>query len=305
MTTALTDSRIAPSRSAVGIGFGPWLAGFEPVALEERERIAIALLRECEPADGYYVAFSGGKDSEVIKHLCKLAGVRFDAHYNQTTIDPPELVRHLKQYHPDVAWNLKPSMMHAVATLPKIPPTRMVRWCCEKYKEGDGKDRVRVFGVRRAESPRRKLRWSEVDQYDGKLVICPIVHWSDDDVWAFIRKHALPYCALYDEGIKRIGCVGCMLAGPEQQTREFARWPKFEANWKRAIIANWEKWKDVPNEKGQPRYQSKFKTGEEFWLWWRTKRVPDYFREDHQCGLLWTNQDGDEDDSSANASHQP
>ena len=283
-----------------------WLAGFEPMTLDEREQHALELIREWEPDEGYYLAFSGGKDSIVCKHLLKLAGVRFDAHYNQTTIDPPELVRYIKAHHADVGWNLPEhgNMMHRVAEAPKAPPTRLMRWCCGEYKERSGEGRVRVFGVRKAESASRAKRWNEVADYNGQLVLCPIVLWSDEEVWAFIRKHALPYCSLYDEGWTRLGCVGCPLATPAMQAKEFARWPAFERNWKKAIVANWEKWHDVPREDGKPRYHAKFKTAEDFWQWWRTQRAPDYFREDCQGGLLWTNQPEDTE-SSANVQSEP
>lgn len=55
--------------------------------------ISIAILREFEPEEGYYLAFSGGKDSVALKHLCDLAGVRYDAHYSMTTVDPPRRSR--------------------------------------------------------------------------------------------------------------------------------------------------------------------------------------------------------------------
>ena len=48
--------------------------------------------RRCEDA-GYWLAFSGGKDSIVLHRLAEMAGVKFDAHYGLTTIDPPELVQ--------------------------------------------------------------------------------------------------------------------------------------------------------------------------------------------------------------------
>lgn len=175
MTDARTEPNPPADVNASGIVSSVWLAGFEPMALDERERHALELLRKWEPDEGYYVAFSGGKDSIVIKRLCEMAGVRFDAHYNQTTIDPPELVRFIKQHHPDVGWNLaeKGNMMHRVATAPKVPPTRLVRWCCGEYKERSGEGRVRVFGVRKAESASRAKRWNEVADYNGQLVICP------------------------------------------------------------------------------------------------------------------------------------
>ena len=59
---------------------------------QDKVQIAIERLRAFEPSEGYYVAFSGGKDSQVVYHLCKEAGVKFDAHYNHTTVDPPEVI---------------------------------------------------------------------------------------------------------------------------------------------------------------------------------------------------------------------
>src|SRR5574343_2063241 len=75
---------------------------------------AIDRLKEHEPEEGYYLAFSGGKDSVCIKALADMAKVKYDAHYNITTVDPPELVKFIKKYHPDVIrdrpninmWNL-------------------------------------------------------------------------------------------------------------------------------------------------------------------------------------------------------
>lgn len=52
--------------------------------------------------DSYYLAFSGGKDSVVCKALLEMAGVKYDAHYRVTSVDPPELVRFIKKEHPDV-----------------------------------------------------------------------------------------------------------------------------------------------------------------------------------------------------------
>jgi phosphoadenosine phosphosulfate reductase len=208
--------------------------------------LELDLLRKHAPLK---LAFSGGKDSVVCKWLCQQAGVEFDAFYSNTTIDPPELVRFIKKEHPDVAWR-KPlmPMMTAVATLGKIPPTRMARWCCERYKENIPKtDRPTVLGVRAAESARRSAIWtSEVLKFKpphrAGTVILPILKWTDEDVWSCIRENKIPYCELYDQGFTRLGCVGCPLQGIASQRREFNRWPNFERNWRTAIIRNWEKW---------------------------------------------------------------
>jgi phosphoadenosine phosphosulfate reductase len=265
------------------------------LTLTDRVARAVQLLKDHEPAEGYYLAFSGGKDSVVCKKLLQIAGVKFESWYNNTTIDAPELVQFIKRQHPDTHWNFpKMNMMHRVATAPKLPPTRFMRWCCEEYKEGGGKGRIKVFGVRAAESAARKKRWQEVStDLDGLPAICPIVYWSTDQVWEFIHAFQVPYCSLYDEGFDRMGCIGCPLQSPESQDREFARFPVYEKNWKRAITLNWLKWKDVPNTKtGKPRRQSLFKTADDFWNWWRKARTPDYIRGDCQPSLLWTNEPG-------------
>ena len=272
------------------------IAGFG-IALDEKVSRAIELLREHEPADGYYVAFSGGKDSQCILRLCEEAGVRHDAHYHNTTIDPPELVYFIRQHYPNVEWSKpKHSMMWEIAEgRPGTPPTRAGRWCCEIFKEGGGEGRTRVIGVRASESPRRRLLWQEVTQNrNGKdKAVCPIVHWTTDDVWQFIRGRGMPYCKLYDEGFERLGCVGCMLAGPEQQRREFRRWPNFARNWERAIKRNWER-HQPPNMRrdGKPYYHASFATAEDFWQWWLSgERRDDPNREGCMSGLLFTNDD--------------
>jgi phosphoadenosine phosphosulfate reductase len=273
-----------------------YLDGLAPLSIGEMTQRAIDLLREHAPkGHPYYLAFSGGKDSIVAKKLCELAGVQFEAFYNSTTIDPPELVRFIKQHHADVKWNLPKhgNMMTRIINKPAAPPTRAMRWCCEEYKEHGGDGRVKVMGVRKAESAARARRWHEVSKDgDGNPVICPIVFWSDVAVWSFIDDHDLPYCSLYNEGWKRLGCVGCPLSN-EGRLREFERYPAFERNWKKAVIGNWQKWKDVQTRAGKPRFQSRFKTGESFWRWWMQEQAPDVFREDCQTGLLWTNQGGE------------
>lgn len=70
----------------------------------DRVEVAIKRLQTFEPPEGYYLAFSGGKDSVVIKALADMAGVKYDAHYNVTSVDPPELIQFVREHHTDVKW---------------------------------------------------------------------------------------------------------------------------------------------------------------------------------------------------------
>ena len=45
-----------------------------------------------------------------------------------------------------------------------------------------------------------------------KTVLNPIIDWDDSDVWEFIHEYKVPYCELYDQGYKRLGCIGCPMS---------------------------------------------------------------------------------------------
>lgn len=132
--------------------------------------VAIDRMKTFEPPEGYYLAFSGGKDSVVIKALADMAGVKYDAHYSVTSVDPPELVRFIRTFD-DVKfdfprWKSDNEFHKAgdVITMWRLisektmPPTRIVRYCCEKLKEHQGEGRFTITGVRKAESVKRKSR---------------------------------------------------------------------------------------------------------------------------------------------------
>ena len=130
--------------------------------VRDKIQASLDILKMFEPPEGYYLAFSGGKDSQCIYHLAKMAGVKFDAHYAVTSVDPPELVRFIRENYPDVAFEIphdregKPVTMWSLIASHTIPPTRKARYCCQDLKEVGGKYRVTLTGVRRAESANRK-----------------------------------------------------------------------------------------------------------------------------------------------------
>jgi len=224
---------------------------------EELVEKAVATIRLFTPQEGiYYGAFSGGKDSTAIKALAVMAGVPVEWHYNATGIDPPELVRYILREHPDVVID-RPKINVFQKCESNGMPTRFHRWCCRHLKEFGGTDRRMLLGIRSAESPRRAKTWGVVTMRRGhKEAISPVIHWSDDMVWWFLRSHEIPYCSLYDEGFHRLGCVGCPMATPGQREAEFARWPHFGRAWRRAA--------DRYFATGRTSFQS----ADALWRWW-------------------------------------
>lgn len=67
-----------------------------PEKLAEKERIAIERLRAFEQDKPYYVCYSGGKDSDVIRILAELSGVKYELHHNLTSVDAPETIQYIK-----------------------------------------------------------------------------------------------------------------------------------------------------------------------------------------------------------------
>ena len=97
-------------------------------------QIAIDRIREFEPPEGYYVAFSGGKDSIVVKDLVQHAGVKYDIHFNLTTVDPPELIYYIRKYHADVEVHRPQKTMWELIPEKRMPPTRIVRACSKSLR---------------------------------------------------------------------------------------------------------------------------------------------------------------------------
>ena len=232
------------------------------------DETSIAFLRECCPPEGYWVAFSGGKDSVVILDLVRRSGCKHEAHYNLTTVDPPELIYFMRKRYPDVAVDRPAKSMWQLIESEGLP-MRTMRACCRVLKERGGAGRVVVTGIRAAESVARSARGplEAARRGPAKTFIHPILTWSTDDVWTYIRERALHYCSLYDEGWKRIGCVVCPFLWIADTRRSMERWPKLWAAAKRAFLRRWPKMDASVRERfaGNP---------EEMWRWWVSRDEP-------------------------------
>lgn len=280
--------------------------------LKTKLEVAIQRLKSFEPPEGYFVAFSGGKDSQCIYHLCEMAGVKFDAHYRVTSVDPPELIHFIREHYPDVIFDFprdadgKRITMWSLIVKHGVPPSRWRRYCCGELKENNGAGQVVVTGVRWAESQKRRENHGvavvrgkpkhtkkkadelEADYRVGKYgdsvimandndgnrklveqcykmqrtTVNPIVDWTDNEVWEFLNDVAkVPHCSMYDEGFKRLGCIGCPLAGIRGQQREFERFPQY----KKLYLKAFERMLQERKNKG---LETTWETAEDVLNWW-------------------------------------
>jgi len=173
-------------------------------------------------------AFSGGKDSLATKEMLDMSGLPYISHYACTTIDPPEIYKFIKTYHPEVEWKMpvKGGFYKRMREKMMIP-TAMCRWCCDDLKKFACKNEIFITGVRRSESKNREKQGSVI-----KREFRPIFKFTDEHIWDFIHGNGIMYPELYDQGFDRIGCVVCpLICGSDRGTiakvaRHKERWPK-------------------------------------------------------------------------------
>ena len=94
-----------------------------------------------------------------------------------------------------------------------------------------------------------------------KTVLNPIIDWSNDEVWEFIHYYNVPYCSLYDEGYKRLGCIGCPMGGTKHMKAVFERYPKYEKLYLRAFDK-------MLIEREKAGLETKWESAEEVMKWW-------------------------------------
>lgn len=200
--------------------------------LERKIDFALNLLRSI-PQDGpIEVCYSGGKDSDVILELAKMAGIPFEAIYKNTTIDPPGTLQHCRENGVRI---VQPKKSFYQLVEHAGLPNRWHRLCCEALKEYKIHDRA-IVGIRRSESTARAKRYKEPEECrvyksGGKVrQYFPILEWTDADVAEFIALRGIKCHPLYydEDGTfhveRRLGCIGCPMS-PKKAQESYKQYP--------------------------------------------------------------------------------
>lgn len=293
------------------------------MTLDEKIKDAEAVLKLAADMSKHYydkpliITYSGGKDSDVMLDIAKkcLNVGDFEVVNSHTTVDAPETVYHIREVFAD----LEAQGIHAEIRYPYykgertsmwklikdkgIPPTRMIRYCCEILKETSTPDRMAALGVREAESAKRQGRdafavhpksgnnyeWRTLEHtfamyqidktgIDGSYecemikackehkdtIVQPIYKFEDSDIWEYVKQNNVKMNPLYSKGYDRVGCIGCPLSSYKNMKKEFNDYPKYKENYIRAF----DRMLEARRAKGNPFMHDEYQTGEEVMRWW-------------------------------------
>lgn len=179
------------------------------------------------------LAYSGGKDSDCVLHLCKLAHVQPTIVHNSTTIDPPGTLSYVQQHGAVIS---RPQMTFYQLVEKKGLPSMFRRFCCAYLKERYIASPL-LLGIRSSESVKRAARYTEPTAcriYSKKVsseTVLPIVHWTNQDIVEFseqenLRFHPFYYVDGRFDVNRRVGCIGCPLQG-DRGRGDYLLYPKF------------------------------------------------------------------------------
>lgn len=125
---------------------------------------------------------------------------------------------------------------------PKISLTEQEKWygeelwkvnpnlCCHMrkvipLKEALNDVKAWISGLRREQSPSRsQTQYINKDEKFHNIKICPIIHWTWDDIMTYIHMNQLPYNPLHDKGYPSIGCAPCTQPVAENGDTRSGRW---------------------------------------------------------------------------------
>ena len=211
--------------------------------LERKEQWSIDFLRTIEAhTNDLHLAYSGGKDSDVLLHIARKARIPFTAYYMNTTIDPPGTITHVKQQQ-SVNIIYPPRSFYTLIEHRGLPSS-FRRFCCTHIKERFVAENI-ITGIRRGESKRRAQKYKEPEicfvHKSGRHAhrFMPLIDWSDENMKEYIEAEQIHCHRLYyDEQGKfcverRLGCLGCPLP-THRSIEDFQRFPKLVKAWCRA-----------------------------------------------------------------------
>ena len=223
------------------------------------------------------LAYSSGKDSDVILELTKMAGVPYRAIYKNTTIDNCGAISHAQAMGAEM---VRPKLSFFELIAKHGLPNKMRRFCCGYLKEYKVLDYA-IVGIRKEESAKRAKRYVEPEQcrvYNKNEKVrqyFPILDWTSQDVAEFIAERGIKCHPLYydEQGNfhpeRRVGCIGCVMLD-KKRIEYFKQYPNMVKAYARAL----RKFREThPDSKAVSMYADEYEhLVRDFFYWRKTQK---------------------------------
>ena len=183
------------------------------------------------------ISFSGAEDVVLVDMACK-AGGKFKVFSLDTGRLHPETYQFLEKVRERYKIPIETYFPQPEAVQKLVAAKGLYSFYRDGHKECCGVRKVEplqraladldawISGLRPEQSvTRSEVTAVEIDQvHEGRVKLNPLAKWNKDDVWAYVRKHAVPVNALHAKGYPSVGCAPCSRAIREGEDDRAGRW---------------------------------------------------------------------------------
>ncbi|MCL4533522.1 MAG: phosphoadenosine phosphosulfate reductase family protein [Deltaproteobacteria bacterium] len=189
--------------------------------LNQKTSLSIEIIKEAYDrfGDKIGIAFTGGKDSSVLLDLTRRAfdgKIPFKVITIDTSAEFPEIKEFIEKLKQSWGFELL-TYSNAEALKQKYPIAKDKADCCNTLKTIPLKQSIKDLhlkamftGIRKDENEARANEVYFSKRKDPHhFRVHPILHFTEADIWLYIKLNNLPYCTLYEQGYRSIDCAPC------------------------------------------------------------------------------------------------
>lgn len=186
-----------------------------PKSIDKQVKIARHLIKKAYKDDPRTaIAWTGGKDSTTLLHLVKetLGEIPFPVYFNDSTMEFDEVYDFIyflvKEWHFDLIWQKHSSVelgqFKKGSSDQQLGLSRLMKINSLKRAYKDYNFDAFMVGIRHDEHEARSEE-TPIAEVDGIKRYHPVLDFTENDIWTYIKHYNVPYCSLYDEGYRSLG----------------------------------------------------------------------------------------------------
>ena len=192
------------------------ITGLSSLSFAEKEKISIDIVKDSiVNTKNPFVCFSGGKKSVVLLHLIKRGCVgALNVLHIDTTVEFENVYLYIEKMQKLWRFNL---VRERRSDIEGIRIAENEEECCRKLITEPLKNAIEKYKI---DCLFVGITWDENEGErfvsEGDVYVHPILHFTERDIWEYIKRYNLPYCSLYDQGYLKLDCKPCTKIASER-----------------------------------------------------------------------------------------